>query len=314
LEDFADEQGCGVGFGADAHGEGRVGDILDMIGRHEGVSSEEGACLSEALPGEEAARAEAESDAAMGSSGGGELDEIVAHEWRDGDGRDIALDLAEACGIEDRLRVGWIGIIGADGGFEHGVFMLWGRVTDFELHGEAVELGFGEGVSAVFLDGVLGGDDEERGGEDVSNGIDGDLPFGHGFEEGALGARSGAVDFIGEEDIGEDGSGMELEFAGFLVKDAEARDISREEVRGALDAGEFSTEGEGEGLGEGGFSEAWEVLDEEMTASEQAFEHMFNNLLFSAEGMVEGDSKRLEHGARGGLGVEVAIGGMLRMD
>ena len=51
-----------------------------------------------------------------------------------------------------------------------------------DAHREAVELGFRQGVGAVELDRVLGGDDEEGGGKAVGGALDGGLPFAHGFE------------------------------------------------------------------------------------------------------------------------------------
>ena len=82
-----------------------------------------------------------------------------------------------------------------------------------EFEQEAVELGFGEGEGAFVFDGVLGGEDEEGFGEKMGGAFDGDLGFLHGFEEGGLGAGCGAIDFICEEDVDEEGAFDEGEFA-----------------------------------------------------------------------------------------------------
>ena len=78
------------------------------------------------------------------------------------------------------------------------------RVADADLEHEAVELGFGQRIGAFLLDRVLRGQDEEGLGQLVGRVADGDLPFLHGFEQGALHLGRGAVDFVGEDEVGED--------------------------------------------------------------------------------------------------------------
>lgn len=72
--------------------------------------------------------------------------------------------------------------------FEHAVFLVESRVAEAEADEEAVELRFGERERALVVDGILGGDEEEGPLEIVLGAIGGDLAFGHGFEEGGLGA------------------------------------------------------------------------------------------------------------------------------
>lgn len=102
-------------------------------------------------------------------------------------------------------------------------------------------MGFGEGECSFVFDGVLGGEDEEGFGKGVSGTFDGDLGLLHGFEEGGLGAGSGAVDFISEEDVDKDGAFDEGEFALFLIVDADPGDVVGEQVGGALDAFEIAS-------------------------------------------------------------------------
>ena len=55
--------------------------------------------------------------------------------------------------------------------------------------------------------------------------LDGDLAFAHGLEECGLGAGGGAVDLVCEEDVCEDGAGVEAEFVGAGVEDGDAEDV-----------------------------------------------------------------------------------------
>ncbi len=60
------------------------------------------------------------------------------------------------------------------------------------------------------LDRVLGGDHEEWLGQRVRMRIHSDLALVHGLEQRRLGLRSGAVDLVGQQDVGEDRSPLEL--------------------------------------------------------------------------------------------------------
>ena len=78
------------------------------------------------------------------------------------------------------------------------------RVADPELEHEAVELGLGQRIGALLLDRVLGGQHEERLGQRVGLPADGDLVLLHGLQQRGLGLGRGAVDLVGQHDVGED--------------------------------------------------------------------------------------------------------------
>ena len=78
------------------------------------------------------------------------------------------------------------------------------RVADHQLEHEAVDLRLGQRVGAFLLDGVLRGQHEERFGQRIGLVADRDLPFLHGFEQRALHLGGRAVDFVGEDEVGED--------------------------------------------------------------------------------------------------------------
>ena len=66
--------------------------------------------------------------------------------------------------------------------------------------------------------------------------------FLHGFEQGSLGFRGGAVDFVGKDDIGKDRALDKLELAVF-VEYLGASDVGGHEVGGELDTAEREAEG-----------------------------------------------------------------------
>jgi hypothetical protein len=47
--------------------------------------------------------------------------------------------------------------------------------------------------------------------------VDGDSSFAHRFEQAALGARRRPIDLIGEDDVGKQRAGLELELSRLLV-------------------------------------------------------------------------------------------------
>ena len=77
-------------------------------------------------------------------------------------------------------------------------------VGDVQLEHEAVELRLGKLVGAFLVERVLRGEHQERVGQRIGRVADGDLALLHGFEQGALHLGRGAVDFVGEDEVGEE--------------------------------------------------------------------------------------------------------------
>ena len=142
-------------------------------------------------------------------------------------------------------------------------------VADRNLHEEPVELGLGQRVDALLLDGVLRRDDEERRGKGVGDAVHGDLPLLHGLEQRRLGARRGAVQFVAQQDVREHGAGAELERTVPLVEDGDAGDVGGEEVRRELDALEARVHRLRERPGEERLAKPGHVLDQDVAAGQQ---------------------------------------------
>ena len=137
---------------------------------------------------------------------------------------------------------------------------------------EPVELRLGQRERALVLDGVLGGDDQERVGHLVGDAVDGRLPLLHALEEARLRLRRGPVDLVGEDDLAHDRAGPELELLGLLVVDRQAGHVGREQVRRELDPPERAAQAAGDRLREDGLAGPRHVLDEEMAAAQQGDE------------------------------------------
>ena len=148
--------------------------------------------------------------------------------------------------------------------------LLVRRLRDHDLHQEPVPLGLGQGVDTLGLDRVLGGQDEEGGGDLAGLAPDRHLPFGHYLEQGRLDLGRGAVDLIGEHDVGEHRTPLDVELLPGRPPDAGADDVGGHQVGGELDAAERSSDDPGQGRHGQRLGQARDALDEAVTSGEQA--------------------------------------------
>ncbi len=322
VDDFvgAHARGFGGEGGEDAVAEDGVGDFLDVFGGDVDAAVEDGAGFSGEDEVDAGAGAGAPLDEIVDKGGGfgfigaGGADEVAGKGvdvFGDGDAADDFLEFQDGSGVEEAFDVGFV----VGGGLFHDAGFFLGRgVADDGHEHEAIELGFGEGVGAFLFDGVLGGEDEEGEGEFVGVFAGGDAVFLHGFEEGGLGFRRGAVDFVGEEHIREDGAFDEAEgaFAGGAVffEDIGAGDVGGHEVGGELDAFEGEVEDVGDGFDEERFGEAGDADEEDVSLTEHGGEDLFDDFGLSDDDFAE----LLGHGFVGTVelldGVKIAgIGG-----
>ncbi len=109
---------------------------------------------------------------------------------------------------------------------QHGALLLGAEIAQTDLEQEAVELGLGQRKGAFILDGVLRGQNQEGPRQGARHPVHCDLPFAHTLQQRGLRPGRGAVDFIGQQDIGESGAGVKLELVRLLVKDADPGDVA----------------------------------------------------------------------------------------
>ena len=136
-------------------------------------------------------------------------------------------------------------------------------------HQEAVQLRFRQGIGALILQGVLGGDDHEGLGQGVGLAVHRDLKLVHRLEQGALGLGGGAVDLVHQADVGENRPGLEFKGAGMGVVHGDPQDIGGEEVARELDALKRGMDGHGQALGQERLAHARGILDQEVPPREQ---------------------------------------------
>ena len=190
------------------------------------------------------------------------------------------------------------------------------RVADAHAQEEAIELGLRQRERAREVLRVLRRDDEERIGQRDGLAVERDLPFVHRLEQRRLGARAGAVDLVGQQDVREDRALAEDELAAALVVDADAEDVAREQVAGELHAAQLAADGLGDGARERRLADAGHVLDEQVAAGEERDERELDGVLLAFERTLHGLTQRLERGelrrdaGRSGHGAEGSTEGL----
>ena len=140
----------------------------------------------------------------------------------------------------------------------------------------------------MVFDGILCGHHEERLRERLGFAVHADLRFVHGFEKRRLRARRRAIDFVGEHDVGENGSGTKLKFAILRVIDADAENVARKQVRSELNALEAAVKRFGERLRQRSLADAGNIFDKQMAAREQRDERELDGFFFAENGACDG--------------------------
>jgi hypothetical protein len=112
-------------------------------------------------------------------------------------------------------------------------------VAHRELEDEPVHLGFGQRVGALLLDGVLGGEHQERVRQRVGLVAERDLAFLHRFQQRGLHLGRRAVDLVGEQDVAEHRAEPGGELAGGGLVDLRAEQVGGQQIGRELDAREL---------------------------------------------------------------------------
>ena len=154
-------------------------------------------------------------------------------------------------------------------------------VAHVQLKQEAVELGFGQAVRALLLNGVLGGEHHKGRGHFVGRAVLGYGALLHHLKQGRLRFGRGTVDFVNQHHAGENGAGPKLELAPVGPENTGAQHVGRHQVGGELDAAEGHVQGAGQQLGGEGFGHARYAFQQHVPIGKQGREQQFQQLLLA---------------------------------
>ena len=177
---------------------------------------------------------------------------------------------------------------------EHAYLVVRRWVAELEHHHEAIDLRGRQRERAVVILRVHRRQHLERIRHAMGGAIDRDRALLHHLEERGLRLRGGAVDLVGEEEVGEDGAATEDELAGARVVDGGAGDIHRHEIGRELDATEARAQRARERLAEERLAHARRVHQEHVTARRHGGQHARHDVVLADHDAVD-RSDHLEH-------------------
>ena len=152
------------------------------------------------------------------------------------------------------------------------------RIIEQHLEHEAVHLRFGQRIGAFLVNRIFRGEHEERRWQLHRFAAERDLPFLHGFEQRALDFGRRAVDFVGENEVGENRPARGVVFAILRIVNQRADDVRRQQIGRELDAMKLRLHrrrerADGKRLGESGHA-----FEQDVAVGEQADEQPVHEL------------------------------------
>jgi hypothetical protein len=130
-----------------------------------------------------------------------------------------------------------------------------------------------------------------------------DLSFFHCFEQRALSLGRGAIDLVGQDQLGKDGSWMEVKAAAVAVEDRDAENVCRQHVAGELNALKIQAQHPGQYMGQGGLADARQVFDEQVPARQQAGERETDGAFLAKDDAVDVGKDGIKFRGSHGVGI-----------
>ena len=173
--------------------------------------------------------------------------------------------------------------IGFTGGhsFEDGAFLRAVGIVHNDLEHEAVNLGFGQRVGALLFERILGRHDQEGLRQRVGIIAQGHLAFLHRFQQGTLDLGRGAVDFVRQDEVAENGAVLGVETALARVVNHGANDVRRQHVGRELQAVELQLGGRGERLERESLGQPRNAFEQDVPIGDQAHEQPVHEVLLA---------------------------------
>ena len=109
-------------------------------------------------------------------------------------------------------------------------------IAHLDLEQKTVELRFGQRISAFKVDGILRGENSEPSGQRPRDAVAGHLALFHAFQQRGLGAGWHAVDFVDQQQVGEDRAGVKGECIRARSEDGGAQNVGGHQVGRSLHA------------------------------------------------------------------------------
>ena len=130
--------------------------------------------------------------------------------------------------------------------FQHLALFLAAGIAEAQPDQKPVELRFRQWEGPFVIDRVLRGHHQKRGIQQIRLAVHRHTPLGHGFQQGGLSTRCRPVDFVGQDDLGEQRPRPKLELGGLRIEDGGSRNIVGQKVGCALHSFEDAADAVGQ--------------------------------------------------------------------
>ncbi len=169
-------------------------------------------------------------------------------------------------------------------------FLVLRQVVHEDVEHEPVELRFRQWIGAFHLDRVLSGEHKERFVERIPFAGGRDLMFLHCFQQRRLRLGRRAVDFVGEDDVGEDRpldeDHLPLAFL-VLLEDFRTGDVGRHQVGRELNPLKLQMEQVRHAVDQERLGQAGGSRDETMPAGEQREQQLLDHVLLADDDLFQ---------------------------
>ena len=275
--------------------QGRVGERLDVVDGDVGLSAEQRAGL--AAENEELSCAQAGAPAdpfideawrafLLGPGGRSEPDCVLDDLLGDRHFAHNLVKLEHVLAVKQRFD----GFRFSGGGAsDHFDLVGLGEVVDHDVEHESIQLRLGQRIGAFHFDRILGRQHEERLLEHVAGSGGGYLVLLHRLEQRGLGLGRRAVNFVGEDHVGENGAVDEDHAPALLgvLENLRARDVGGHQIGRKLNSLKFEMENLRDGFDEQGLGEAGRAGDEAMPTGEKRGEDLLDDVFLADDDLGE---------------------------
>ena len=114
-----------------------------------------------------------------------------------------------------------------------------------------------------------------------------DLAFVHGLEQRRLGFGSGAVDLVGQQDVGENRSALELKLLLDGGVDRDAKNVRRQHVAGELHSLKAAVDGPRQCLAERRLAHPRDAFDQQVSASQHRDQRQPDDVILAANHLAQ---------------------------
>ncbi|OPZ13897.1 MAG: hypothetical protein BWZ10_01990 [candidate division BRC1 bacterium ADurb.BinA364] len=163
-------------------------------------------------------------------------------------------------------------------------------IIDPDFEHKAVQLRFGQRIRAFLLDRILRGQNKKRQRQLVARAAGRHGVFLHRFEQRGLGLGRSAVDFVRQQQIGENRAFDKLESAAaagrVLLQDVRAQNIRRHQVGRELHALELHRANIGQRAHHQRLGQAWRADHDAMAAAKHRRQHLLHHGLLADDDLV----------------------------